>query len=326
MPRALVGVVTLAVLAGVMSLRAVTADLSTDWLPSEIQDGFTLAFSVLIESVPFIILGIILSVMVQVWLPREWLHRILPTHPLPRRLVISVLGMFVPVCECGNVPLARGLVARGYSVSESMTFLVAAPIINPVTIITTHQAFGFDNGILVGRILGALVIANLLGWIFSRHPRQTELLTDRFAAQCERDVASVQTNKVTQSLDMFIREATVLMPALIVGSLVAGAIQVVVTRNQLVALGSDPVLSVLAMMALAFVISICANVDSFFILPFADTFLPGSLLAFLLLGPIIDIKMLALLKTTYRTRTLVQLSVLVVLFTAAIGAGVNLFV
>jgi uncharacterized membrane protein YraQ (UPF0718 family) len=123
---------------------------------------------------------------------------------------------------------------------------------------------------------------------------------------------------------MFAREAAVLMPALIVGSMVAGAIQVLVSRDQLVALGSDPLLSVLAMMALAFVISICANVDSFFILPFADTFLPGSLVAFLLLGPIVDIKMLALMRTTYRSSTLLRLTVLVVSLTAAIGMGVNL--
>jgi uncharacterized membrane protein YraQ (UPF0718 family) len=77
-------------------------------------------------------------------------------------------------------------------------------------------------------------------------------------------------------------------------------------------------------MILAFVISICANVDAFFILPFATTFLPGSIAAFLILGPIIDIKMLALLRTTYRTGTLVQITTVVVLMTAAIGTVVNL--
>jgi len=259
-----------------------------------------------------------------VWLPEEWLFRILPSRPVPRRFVISLLGMFLPVCECGNVPLARGLVAKGYSVSDSMTFLIAAPIINPVTIITTHQAFGWDNGILVARILGAIVIANILGWLFSKHREPFSLLTPRFAAQCERPDQSVSSGRVGRSVDMFAREAAVLMPALIVGSMVAGAIQVLVSRDQLVALGSDPLLSVIAMMALAFVISICANVDSFFILPFADTFLPGSLVAFLLLGPIVDIKMLALMRTTYRSSTLLRLTLLVVSMTAAIGMGVNL--
>lgn len=323
--RTMRGVVfSVVLLIAVFIAKGYSAQLSPEVVPPELRDGFTLAFSVLIESIPFIILGIALSVLVQVWLPEQWLFRILPSRPLPRRFVISLLGMFLPVCECGNVPLARGLVAKGYSVSDSMTFLIAAPIINPVTIITTHQAFGWDNGILVARILGAIVIANILGWLFSKHSEPCSLLTPRFAAQCERPDETASTGRVARSADMFAREAAVLMPALIVGSLVAGAIQVLVSRDQLVALGSDPLLSVIAMMVLAFVISICANVDSFFILPFADTFLPGSLVAFLLLGPIVDIKMLALMRTTYRSSTLLRLTVLVVAMTAAIGMGVNL--
>lgn len=315
------GLVGLAVL---WVLRAATADQSVDSVPAPVMDGLTLALSVLIESLPFIVLGITLSVIVQLWIPQSWLFRILPANRFGRRFVISLLGMFLPVCECGNVPLARGLVARGYSVSDSMTFLLAAPIINPVTIITTHQAFGFDDGILVGRILGAVLIANVLGWVFSLHPRPESLLTTRFAAQCALGPSAASASRMQRSTDMFLREATVLMPALIVGSLVAGAIQVLVQRDTLVALGQDPLLSVLAMMVLAFVISICANVDSFFILPFADTFLPGSILAFLLLGPIVDIKMLALLRTTYRNSTLVRLTLLTVLITAAVGTAVNL--
>jgi len=325
--RAAFGAVAVALaLALVWGTKEVSSALPGEIVPPALRDGFTLAFSVLIESIPFIILGIALSVLVQVWIPEQWLFRILPKRPVPRRLVISLLGMFLPVCECGNVPLARGLVTKGYTVSDSMTFLLAAPIINPVTIITTHQAFGWDDGILVVRILGAMVIANLLGWLFSRHPDPFSLLTPNFAAQCAATPGAGSAGKIWRSAEMFVREASILMPALIVGSLVAGAIQVVVSRDQLVALGSDPLLSVIAMMALAFVISICANVDSFFILPFADTFLPGSLIAFLLLGPIVDIKMLALLRTTYRSATLLRLTILVVALTAAIGMGVNLFV
>lgn len=97
---------------------------------------------------------------------------------------MSLLGVLLPVCECGNVPLARGLLIRGLTVPETMTFLLAAPILNPVTIITTYQAFGWDHGILVGRIVGGFVIANLVGWLFSRHPRPGELLTPRFEASC----------------------------------------------------------------------------------------------------------------------------------------------
>lgn len=311
-------------LTGLVVLRAATAQTGEWGIPNPVGDLITLSTSVIIESLPFIVLGIVLSILVQVWIPETWLMRILPRNPWGRRAVISMFGMFLPVCECGNVPLARGLVRRGFTVPESMTFLIAAPILNPVTIITTHQAFGFDDGILIARLLGGFAIANILGWLFSRHPDPTSLLSARFAEQCRLDDAHThERSRRDQSLDLFVRESSILLPALVIGALVAGAIQVLVPREVLVSLGSDPLWSVLAMMVLAFIISVCSNVDSFFILPFAATFLPGSIVTFLVFGPIVDIKMLALMRTTYSTRTLVQLTVIVALLSAALGLVVN---
>jgi len=292
-------------------------------LPNEVQDLLTLSISVVIESLPFVILGILLSIVVQVWLPDGILMRYLPRNPVLRRLCISMFGIFLPVCECGNVPLARGLIVGGFTVPESMTFLLAAPIVNPITIITTHQAFGFDDGILGARLLGGLAIANILGWLFSLHPRQDALLTPGFAAECRRPADEHHHSRTSRSVDIFIREASVIMPALFIGALVAGAIQVAVPRDVLVTLGSNPLWSILAMMVLAFVIAVCSNVDAFFILPFANTFMPGSIATFLVFGPIIDIKMLAILRTTFTTRTLVQLTVIVGLLSALVGLVVN---
>lgn len=293
-------------------------------LPDRIQDGITLALSVIIESMPFVVLGIVLSVVVRVWLPEAWLLKVLPRTPWLRRMVVSLVGMFLPVCECGNVPLARGLMVRGLTVAESMTFLFAAPIINPVTIITTHQAFGFDDGILVARLGGGFLIANLLGWVFSRHPEPHKLLTARFAAECRLPVHDESASRIDQSIRLFGREAALLLPALFVGASIAALVQTAVPREVLVTLGSDPVWSIIAMIALAFVISVCSNVDAFFILPFASTFLPGSIVAFLLFGAMLDIKMIALLRTTFTTRSLVQFGIIIVLASAAIGWGVNL--
>jgi uncharacterized membrane protein YraQ (UPF0718 family) len=227
------------------------------------------------------------------------------------------------VCECGNVPLARGLVLRGFTVPESMAFLLAAPILNPITIITTHQAFGFDDGILVARLVGGFVIANLIGWVFSRHPDPQSLLTAQFAAECEIGEDHGPDGRWQRSVNLFVREAGIIMPALFIGSLLAGLVQVAVPREVLVSLGSNPLWSILAMMVLAFVISVCSNVDAFFILPFASTFMPGSIVAFLLFGPIIDIKMLALLRTTFTTAALVRVTIIVALISAGMGLVVN---
>ena len=316
----------LAGVAALFLLRNVTAGLDVA-IPNQAQDLLTLAISVIVESLPFVILGILLSILVQVWIPETWLVRYLPKNPILRRMAISFLGVLLPVCECGNVPLARGLMVKGFTVSESMTFLLAAPILNPITIITTHQAFGWDSGILVARLVGGFVIANLVGWLFSLKADQDAMLTPRFAAECripsDHDHAE---SRMRQSLTLFVREASVMMPALFIGSLVAGGIQVLVPRSVLVTLGSNPLWSVLAMMVLAFVIAVCSNVDAFFILPFASTFTPGSIATFLVFGPIIDIKMLALLRTTFTTTVLLQLTLVVGLLSALVGLVVNVVV
>lgn len=312
-----------AVIAALVAIDLVAPTLFDASLPARAQDGLTLGLSVLIESLPFVVLGLLLSVIVQVWIPPGLIERWMPRRAWARRAVLSLLGMLLPVCECGNVPLARGLLIRGFSVPETLTFLVAAPIVNPIVILTTHQAFGFDGGILVARLVGGYLIANLVGWIYSRHPDPDGLLTERFRAECAHD-EHLHGSRMRQSLELFVTELRAVMPALILGSAVAGAIQVLVPREALLAIGANPVWSILAMMALGMTVAICSNVDSFFALSFASTFTPGSIVAFLLVGPIVDVKMLALLRTTFTTRTLAGLVAIVLAASFAIGVGVNL--
>lgn len=292
-------------------------------LPTRVQDGLTLSISVLIESMPFVMLGVLLSIAVQVWLPPGVLERMLPKAGWSRRMVLSCLGMLIPVCECGNVPFARGLLMRGFSPADTLTFLVAAPIVNPIVILTTHAAFGWDSGILLARIFGGFAIANLIGWIYSKHPDPQRVLTDRFRQTCEITQADT-TGRAQRSLAQFIVELRAVMPALILGSAIAGAVQVLIPRDVLVAIGANPVLSIVAMSALAMTVAICSNVDAFFALSMASTFTPGSIVAFLLVGPLVDVKMLALMRTTFTARTLTGIVIIVLLAAFAIGTVVNL--
>jgi uncharacterized membrane protein YraQ (UPF0718 family) len=316
--RVFVGLLVLGVL---FAIRATApAELR---LGEVVQDALTLSISVVIESLPFVILGITVSIAVQLWVPSQLMFRILPQTPITRRLVLSLLGVLLPVCECGNVPLARSLMTRGLTMADAMTFLMAAPILNPITIIVTYQAFGFSDGILLCRILGGFLIANMIGLLISRHPRQTDLLTPRFHDSC-RVHAHIGQNRRTQALRLFTTESSAMLPALFIGSAIAGLIQTVVARNVLLTLGQNPVWSVLALIGLAFVISLCSTVDAFFILSLGSTFSAGAIVAFLVFGPMIDIKMLALLRTTFTARTLGMLTTMVGLLTAVLGLALNL--
>ena len=290
-------------------------------MPTPLQDFLTFLISIVVEALPFVVLGIMISVVVQVWLPEGWLLRRLPKRRWARQVTISLLGVFVPVCECGNVPLARGLLAQGLSVSESLVFLLSAPVLNPVTIITTQQAFANDLAVLAGRMAGGFVIANVVGWVFMRR-RRDELLQPDFIKTCQIS-RHIHERRWVRSLELFRHEASHMLPALLFGAAAAALVQVAVPREILLTLGSNPAWSIVAMLALAFVISICSNVDAFFALAFKDTFTAGSLVSFLTFGPMIDIKLLSLMRTTYQPKVLVQVSLLVLLVSAAIGLGVN---
>ena len=293
--------------------------LSID-LPKQVQDFITLSLGVIIEALPFVMLGLFFSIIVRLWLPHDWLLKYLPKQPFLRRALISLLGVFMPVCECGNVPLARGLLAKGLTPAESLTFLLAAPILNPVTIITTQQAFSDDNTVLIARILGGFLIANLIGWIYSS-TRQDTMLRPEFIAICKEKKDN--SNRLVEALNFFKHETRSMMPALVIGAMVAGLIQVVVPRETILLLGNSPAWSVLVMAVLAFVVSICSSVDAFFALAFRGSFTSGSLVSFLTFGPMIDVKMLSLMRTTYRRNILLQVSVLVFLMSTLIGLVVN---
>ena len=286
-----------------------------------LQDFLTFLISIVVEALPFVVLGIIISVAVQVWLPEGWLLRRLPKRRWVRQVTISLLGVFVPVCECGNVPLARGLLVQGLSASESLVFLLAAPVLNPVTIITTQQAFANDPVVLAGRMAGGFVIANMVGWVFMKR-RRDELLQPDFIKTCQIS-RHIHERRWARSLELFRHEASHILPALLFGAAAAALVQVAVPREILLTLGSNPAWSIAAMLVLAFVISICSNVDAFFALAFRDTFTAGSLVSFLVFGPMIDIKLLSLMRTTYQPKVLMQVSLSVLLMAAAIGLGVN---
>ncbi len=313
-----------------------TSDASEFPLPARFADFVTLTLSVLVEALPFVILGALVSVFIRLFAPTERLLGRLPRTPLLRRLCISLFGAFMPVCECGNVLVARGLIVRGLTVAESTTFLLAAPIINPVTFLSTASAFSLDPSVVWTRMAGALFIANLVGGLISLHKDQMDLVSKGFYNDlCETEAAGGHDDHHghdhhgsgggawREGVEIFRDETSLMLKVLCLGAVIAGLTQVFVPRDVLTALGSDPVFSILAMIALAFVVSICANVDAFFALAYASTFTAGSIVAFLVFGPMVDIKMLALMRTTYKTRLLALITLLVALCSVLIGLLVN---
>jgi uncharacterized protein len=351
--------------------------------PNQISSGFTLFLSLLVEAIPFLLLGVLVSGLLLLFVDENKLAAVLPRHPFWGALAGGVLGFLFPVCECGNVPVARRLLTQGVPAPVAIGFLLAAPTINPVVVWVTWTAFRDQPEIVVLRVLFSLIIAVTVGCVFSTQDNLKPFLQPGIAAlipnrqdlspstpiptsKKEMDpedpwaavetsssllqsgtfwldkpgqplrvedvqasgVASVSTKPWRERwnllLENTIQELRELGGILVLGSLLAAAIQVAVPREVVLSLGQGPVLSIVVMLVLGGIISICSTVDSFFALAFASTFTSGSLLAFLVFGPMFDLKSFGLLLTIFRPRAIVYILAIVAQMTFLLTLFVNL--
>lgn len=291
-----------------------------------IQDFITIFLGITVEATPFLVLGVIVSVVVEMFVSQNLLRKIIPKNRFISHPLIAFAGVLLPVCECGNVPVARRLMLDKFSVSQTITFLLAAPIINPITILSTKEAFGFDTRVVVFRVLAAYFIAVSLGLILSFYRNQNKLVTAKFNHEieiCDHDHSD--ENKFFKSLDIFSIEFISTFKLLLVGAFIASLTQTFVPRSVIEDIGSDPLTSILAMAALAFIVSICANIDAFFALAYVNTFTLGSLLTFMIFGPMVDMKIIAMLKNTFKFRFIMFVTAYCFVFSVLAGLIFNQF-
>ena len=303
----------------------------------------------LIEAIPFLLLGVTIAGLARWLVPQSaWVRR-LPRHPLLAPIVGALLGFALPACECGNVPVARRLLASGAPLGTGFGFLFAAPVLNPIVLASTWAAFPDKTWLLWARPAGAFAIAlalsALLGLIPESRLLQGALLEERRLSQplsslglLERRTGLLgavpvkpepQPESMAPSrrdlLSHSTREFLSLLTLLVLGSALAAVVQTWLPRSWLLALGSAPTLSVIALMLLALVVSVCSSVDAFLALGFAAQVTPGALLAFLLLGPVVDLKLAGLFTVLLTPRAIAMTAVSASLMVLLIGQWVNLF-
>lgn len=247
-----------------------------------------------------------------------------------------VIGLFLPVCECGNIPLAKRLAKTGFKPSEVITFMLAAPVVNPIVFFTTWTAFNLDPNIAFIRLGAGAVIALIIGIIFSYHPKQQELLIENMrltkedlSEDCVIDHHHEHHHHHEHDHDHsmvnhFRDEFLSVFKMLLLGAAIASIFQIVIPRDFFSTFADIQLLGIIALIVLAFVVSICSSIDAFFALSFVGLFNLGAIMAFLVFGPMIDIKALAMLKTIFKTKTLFTMSTLVFLLSIVLGLGVNI--
>lgn len=302
------------------------------WAPgglARLSTFATIFLGIFIEAVPFLLLGTLASGLVEVFVNREALARRIPRGALGGAVAGSLMGFLFPVCECGVVPLVRRLFRKGLPLPVGVAFLLAAPVINPIVLVSTATAFGWGP-MLAWRFGLTFVIAVLTGLVFAVERQPARLL--RPAAFAPIAGASSAAAGARPGLRTGFNRALVIAGDeffemgryLVAGSMLAALMQTFVPQATLLRLGSTPLLSVLVMVALAVVLSICSTVDSFVALAFAGSFTPGAVLAFLVFGPMVDIKSTLMFLGVFRRRTVLYLVLLPLMMTLVAATAINL--
>ena len=284
----------------------------------------TIFLGIFIEAAPFLLLGTLASGFVEVFFDKDSLARIIPRNRVGGAIVGSLLGLFFPVCECGVVPLTRRLMKKGMPLSAGVTFLMAAPAFNPIVIASTAAAFGVGR-VLVLRMILTAIIAIITGLVFSlqKDPEQL-LLPMEMDIHQETQIVVPLMARVRQALIIAADEFFEMGRYLIFGIVIAAGMQTLVPQTWMLSVASGPVVSVLALMALAIVLSICSTVDAFIALSFVGTFTSGSILAFLVFGPMVDIKSTIMFMGVFRKRGVTYLVLLPFVLTVLVSVFINL--
>jgi len=306
----------------VVFVLAIPAAIVLPWLHAHLEDFFSGAraqlfgqvfVAILLEAFPFVLIGASISGLVEVLLPPERLARLIPKRLLWRLLLAAGAGVVLPVCECGIVPVARRLVRKGLPLEMAIVFMLAGPIVNPTVIASTAVAFagqGLSLEMAVARVVCGVAVALVVGLVAYRWFRRRSAGVPHDAAAVDGHEAGPHRSMLTNILTHIVHDFLLLGGYLLLGSLLAAGLQAFVPRTWLVPIGKTPVASTAGMMLMAFLLNVCSEADAFLAAAFAQFSFAGRL-GFLVFGPMLDVKLVAMYLGAFPKRMLVTVLILV---------------
>jgi uncharacterized membrane protein YraQ (UPF0718 family) len=256
-----------------------------------VQNWMTVFIAVVTQALPFLVLGVLLSALIAVFVPPAFFTRALPKRPALAVPVAGMAGVVLPGCECASVPVAGALVRRGVAPAAALAFLLSAPAINPVVLTATAVAFPRNPGMVFARFGASLLVACGMGWLWQRLGRTGWMRTPGRPSFEGQGRAAAFWGSVRH-------DVVHAGGFLVIGGMAAATLKAVVPAAWLHTVAGIPVVSVLALAVLAVLLSICSEADAFVAASLTQFSLTAKL-AFLVVGPMIDLKLFAMQAGTF---------------------------
>ncbi|WP_432824430.1 permease [Dactylosporangium sp. CA-092794] len=261
------------------------------------QEWVTVFVAIVVQAMPFVVLGTLLSAAIATLVPERFFARALPSRPALAVPVAGLAGLALPGCECASVPVAGALVRRGVTPAAALAFLLAAPAINPVVLAATAVAFPGQPLMVVGRLVASLATSVAMGWLWLRLGRDDWLRVPRRAPQAgSRAMAYFAAVR---------QDAAEAAGFLVIGAATAACLNVLVPQRWLHVVAAHHVVAVVALAGLAVLLSICSEADAFVAASLSQFSLTARL-AFLVVGPMVDLKLFAMQAGTFGRRFAVR--------------------
>ncbi|VYU40112.1 permease [Clostridium tertium] len=283
--------------------------------------------SMILEAMPFILIGALISSLIQVFISEEIVKKFLPKSSFISIIIAALLGLVLPICECAIVPIARSLMKKGVPIAVAIVFMLSVPIVNPVVIASTFYAFKSINIVLI-RVVGGMIISIVIGIIMSLITKKNKNIfreSSIYESSCDCGCEVIdyfnRKSKVRLCLEHGSKEFLNILRYYIFGSFLSSMFIVLVKEETLLNYSNKGILPILIMMALAFLLSLCSEADAFIARGFLEYFGVPAISAFLILGPMIDLKNTIILNSYFKksfTITLVIVIILVVFISSLI--------
>jgi uncharacterized membrane protein YraQ (UPF0718 family) len=307
---------------------------------NDIKHVFAAFMDIFLDALPFMFMGVLLSTVVENFIPEAFIRRMTPKHPLGGVLFACVLGIMFPLCECGMIPFVRRLMRKGMPVYIAVIFILVGPILNPIVFASTFMAFRSEPEMAYSRMGLTFGVALIVGLLLTRFLKSSPLRhansghaaehihthehqhqhehhhahTHDHAHQHEHDHGHSHSHgdsRLATMLSHGTSELFEMSKYLMLGAFLTALIQTFVAQDSLSAIGQGTFISHVFMMGFAYLLSLCSTTDAFVAASFAKTFSPGSLLAFLVFGPMIDVKSTLMLLSIFKARFVLMLSIVV---------------
>jgi uncharacterized membrane protein YraQ (UPF0718 family) len=233
---------------------------------------------------PFLVFGVAISAAISAFVPASFWTKALPKRPVVAVPVAGLAGAVLPGCECASVPVASGLMSRGVTPAAALAFLLASPAINPIVLVATAVAFPGQPLMVAARFGASLLVAVTVGWLWLRFGRA--------------DLLKIRKPHHDSFVDAMRHDLLHAGGFLIVGGMAAATLNVVVPREWLTTVADVPWLAILVLALLAVLLSICSEADAF-VAASLTAFSPTAKLAFMVVGPMVDLKLIALQVGTF---------------------------